>query len=45
MLQLFIEYLAELFLLFIKILDYIPELFLSKDEKQDRIKKRGVFVR
>jgi hypothetical protein len=43
--QLFIEYFVELFLLLIKIFDYIPEFFISKDEKQDRIKKRGVFVR
>ncbi len=45
MMQLFIKSFVESFLLLIKIFDYIPEFFISKDEKQDRIQKRGVFVR
>jgi hypothetical protein len=34
----------DAFLFIVSLFDYIPELFLSKSEKQDRIKKKSVLV-
>ena len=42
--QILIKYFVKIFLSIVSILDYLPEVYLSKEAKQDRIKKAGIFV-